>query len=127
MIPGSVEEGNFFRGVRVRVGMKNFDPTVAVAVLKALSEGADPRTGELLTQGSVLDRQEVREALAGAAAALEKRGPQPGMVGKRWTAEAEARLVAAFDAGKGLKDIAVELERKRGGVRARLVKLGKID
>ncbi|TPW21924.1 MAG: hypothetical protein FD126_194 [Elusimicrobia bacterium] len=97
-----------------------------MAVLKALAEGADPRTGELLTQGGVLDRAEVREALAAAAAVLEKRGPQPGMVGKRWTAEEEARLVSAFEAGKAVKDIAVELDRKRGGVRSRLVLLGKL-
>lgn len=106
--------------------MATYNRTVDVAVLKALAEGADPRTGELLTQGGVLDRAEVREALAAAAAALERRGPQPGMVGKRWTAEEEARLVAAFDAGKAVKDIAAELDRKRGGVRARLVRLGKI-
>ena len=100
--------------------------TVDVTVLKALAQGADPRTGELLTQGGVLERAEVREALAAAAAALERRGPRPGMVGKRWTAEEEARLVAAFDAGKAVKDIAAELERKRGGVRSRLIRLGKI-
>ena len=101
--------------------------TVDVAVLKALAEGADPRTGELLGEEGVLGRPEVREALAAAAAALGRRGPQPGMVGKRWTPEEEARLAAAFDAGKCVKDIAAELERKRGGVRSRLVRLGKIS
>lgn len=106
--------------------MRTYNPTVAVAVLKALAEGADPLTGELLTGGGVLERAEVREALAAAAAALERRGPLPGMVGKRWTPEEEARLVAAFEAGKAVNDIATELERKRGGVRSRLVLLGKI-
>jgi hypothetical protein len=101
--------------------------TVDVAVLKALAEGADPRTGELLGEEGVLGRPEVREALAAAAAALERRAPQPGMVGKRWSADEEARLIAAFDAGKSVKDIAAELERKRGGVRSRLVRLGRIS
>ncbi|TBR18079.1 hypothetical protein EPO15_15600 [bacterium] len=104
--------------------MDTQQPTVVV--LKALSEGADPETGELLADAGVLGRPAVKEALAAAAAALARRGPQPGKVGKRWTPEEEARLAAAFDAGKPVKDIAAELERKRGGVRSRLVLLGKI-
>lgn len=106
--------------------MATYKRTVDVTVLKALAEGADPRTGELLGEDGVLGRPEVKEALAAAAEALERRGPRPAMVGRRWTPEEEARLVLAFDAGKPVKDIAAELERKRGGVRSRLVRLGKI-
>ena len=63
--------------------MKNNLWAGTVAVLKALADGADPRTGELLEGGGVLERPEVKEALTGAAAALERRGHQPGNVGKR--------------------------------------------
>lgn len=106
--------------------MKTYDPKAGVSVLKALAQGADPRTGEPLAEEGVLGRPEVREALAAAAAALERRGPLPGMVGKRWTPEEEGRLLAAFDGGKTVKDIAAELERKPGGVRSRLVLLGRL-
>lgn len=106
--------------------MKTYDPKAGVAVLKALAQGADPRTGEPLAEEGVLGRPEVREALAAAAAALERHGPLPGMVGKRWTPEEEGRLIAAFDAGKAVKAIAAELERKPGGVRSRLVLLGML-
>lgn len=109
------------------IGMATYNQTVDMAVLKALAAGADPQTGEALTEGGVLGRTEVRETLAAAAAALERRVPQPGMVGKRWTPEEEGRLTAAFDAGKSVKDIAAGLDRKRGGVRARLVLLGKLQ
>lgn len=54
-------------------------------------------------------------------------GATTGRRGKAWTDEEDARLVAAHVGGDELADIARALARTRGGVLARLVKLGRID
>ncbi|MBI4457936.1 AAA family ATPase [Candidatus Uhrbacteria bacterium] len=45
----------------------------------------------------------------------------------RWSPEEEQKLVAMFKDGRAVKEIARQLDRKRGGITARLKKLGLIE
>lgn len=45
----------------------------------------------------------------------------------RWTADEERELVTLFEGGSEIKTIAEKLQRKRGGITARLKKLGLIE
>lgn len=48
-------------------------------------------------------------------------------VGQKWTTEEEERLIQSFDVGLSIEDIANLHQRKVGGIRRRLRKLGKIE
>ena len=70
---------------------------------------------------------------AAPAVAFESSAPvaaapraSPVRRGLAWTDEEELRLLAAFDAGDEVADIARALSRTRSGVTARLVRLGRI-
>jgi len=72
-------------------------------------------------------------ALFAATHALEKvesferrRQQLPPKAGAPWTEDEERRLLASFDAGRGLVEIARAHERSQTGVRARLVKYGRL-
>ena len=43
-----------------------------------------------------------------------------------WTEEDEHKLISLFEQGKSLSEIALSMERNRGGIISRLKKLGKI-
>lgn len=47
--------------------------------------------------------------------------------GTKWTAEEEQLLIREFSDGKSLAELSSLLQRKEGGIRARLVKLGLIE
>ena len=49
------------------------------------------------------------------------------MAGKPWTAEEDERLLAGFDSGVSVKDLTLAHSRSRGGIGARLVRLGRIQ
>jgi hypothetical protein len=53
--------------------------------------------------------------------------PASANAGKTWSAEEDRMLLAAFDAGKSLGEIARSHERTQGGVRARLEKHGRLE
>ena len=52
---------------------------------------------------------------------------EPKNVGNAWTAQEEAKLLQLYRTGKPVDEIAQTLERKVGGIKARLVKLGEIE
>ncbi len=100
-------------------------------ILQALVEGIHPLTGAELAPGTVLQEVEVLRALLAGAAALEqtaaraqRRALLPGNVGRTWSAEEEATLVAEFKAGDTLPDIATRHERTLRAIEARLERLG---
>jgi hypothetical protein len=71
----------------------------------------------------------VREALAALREqqrSRHRRDRLPVNVGKPWTADQDAALLASFDAGLGLEAIAAQLQRTRTGIRARLERHGRI-
>jgi hypothetical protein len=114
---------------------------IARQIIDTLAQGIHPVTGEAMPEDSPYNAPPVIRALhavsralegcppAGAAAAPESprsRRPLPPNAGKAWSAQEDAALETAFDAGIAMKEVAQELGRTPYAVEQRLVKLGKI-
>jgi len=100
-------------------------------ILQALVQGIDPKTGEELPSGTVIQHADVLRALLAGVSALEqsvarsqRRAQLPGNVGRAWTKEEEATLVAAFKSDEPLPDIAARHGRTLRAIEARLERLG---
>ena len=50
-----------------------------------------------------------------------------GFQGKPWTEEQEVQLIRLFREGADLATMAMTMQRTKGGIRARLVRLGLIE
>jgi hypothetical protein len=111
------------------------DQDQALSILQALSAGTDPFTGEPFPAASPYQHPDVVRALYQAVRAIEaavatqKRHaarPAAGNSGKPWSKEEDDRLVIAFDKGKSIDDLAVEHERSRLAIEARLARFGRV-
>lgn len=105
----------------------------ALQILHALANGVDPASGEAFPPGSPYQRAETVRALFAAAQALERaarfarhRGAVAAKAGQPWSEEEDRRLLAAFDAGGTIAELAAAHERTQTGIRARLAKHGRI-
>jgi hypothetical protein len=110
-----------------------------LTILNALANGIHPGTGEQFPSDSPYQHPDTVRALFTAVRMLESRSSEPSaaprtraadattQIGMRWTPEEEQRLVAAFDAGKGVRELAAAHGRSTAAIEARLLKLGKID
>lgn len=107
-------------------------------ILNALANGVHPATGEQFPADSPYQHPDTVRALfeavrlfeqshASSGERAQRAASMPGNTGLRWTTEEEARLVAAFDAGRTVDELARAHNRTRAGIEARLVKLGKLD
>jgi hypothetical protein len=110
------------------------DQAQALAIVRSLANGVDPESGEVFAPDSAYQRPQVVRALYEAAAALErieryerKRQQMPQKTGEPWTEDEDRKLLAAFDAGRALQELAAAHERTMGAVRARLLKYGRIN
>lgn len=110
------------------------DQAKALSVIRSLANGVDPESGEVFPAESPYQRAQVVRALYVAASALEKqerferrKSQLPGKTGEPWTEEEDRKLLAAFDAGRALQELASSHERTMGAVRARLLKYGRIN
>lgn len=110
------------------------DSAQALAVVRSLANGVDPESGEVFPAGSPYQRPQVVRALYEAAAALERqerydrrKAQMPNKTGEPWTEDEDRKLLAAFDAGRALQELAAVHERTMGAVRARLLKYGRIN
>jgi hypothetical protein len=105
---------------------------IARQIIDTLAQGIHPVTGEAMPEDSPYNAPPVIRALHAVSRALEGAPPaEPGRLrppnaGKAWTAQEDAALETAFDAGIALKQVAQELGRTPFAVEQRLVKLGKI-
>ena len=107
---------------------------IAREILNVLAQGIHPVSGEVMPADSPYNEPPVIRALITVSQALEHceapakpRREMPANAGKTWTGEEDDRLLAAFDGGQEIKQIALDLGRSRVAVEARLVKLGKIE
>ena len=105
-----------------------------LVVVRSLANGVDPETGEVFPPESAYQRPLVVRALYEAASALERterferrKAQLPAKTGVPWTEEEDRKLLAAFDAGRALQELAAAHERTMGAVRARLLKYGRIN
>lgn len=106
----------------------------ALAIVRSLANGVNPESGEVFPPDSTYQRPQVVRALYEAAAALErverhdrKRAQMPPKTGEPWTEDEDRKLLAAFDAGRALQELAAAHERSMGAIRARLLKYGRIN
>lgn len=96
--------------------------------LRAWTALVDPANGEALPLAHALRHGEVQTTLAAALALLETHVPaRPRNAGRAWSSDDDAKLAEWFDRGTGIARLAEELERTRGSITARLVKLGKVE
>jgi hypothetical protein len=108
--------------------------STALGILRRLSNGVDPITGEIYPTGSPYQQPDVIRALITAVNALEKieektvkRVNLPENAGKPWSDEEQKLLIERFDKGANINDLSKEHGRTRGSITSRLVKLGKIN
>jgi hypothetical protein len=110
----------------------------AADILRALADGVDPFTGEVLDARSPLQNPECVRALFAAIEALEGRSSArsnragrnrglPDRAGEPWDEHEDGELMERFDTGWNIADLAKHHHRTRGAIRARLVRLGKLD
>ena len=110
---------------------KNRDMNDSLQILLALAEGRHPLTGEALPEESCYQSAKVLRALLAGIEALEKTAGKkdrvlPGAAGNPWDAEEDASLVADFESGTAIKELAQTHRRTEGAIRSRLMKLGKL-
>jgi len=109
------------------------DSTQAIAVVRSLANGVDPESGEVFPPASAYQRPQVVRALYEAATALERierferrKAQMPAKTGEPWSEDEDRKLLAAFDAGRAIQELASAHERTVGAIRARLVKYGRL-
>jgi hypothetical protein len=110
------------------------DQAQALVLVRSLANGVDPESGEVFPPESAYQRPQIVRALYEAAAALERierferrRAQMPAKTGEPWSEEEDRKLLASFDAGRALQELAAAHERTMGAVRARLLKYGRIN
>lgn len=112
-----------------------------LAILNALSSGIDPVSGVPFPRDSAYQHPDVVRALFQALRAFEstiataapepsasdgKKTPRPAAAGSPWSADEDARLAAAFDAGTDIRALARLHDRSRFAIETRLAKLGRV-
>ena len=109
--------------------------------LRAWADGVDPMTGLTLPPDHPGQRPDTLRVVFAALALLSSPAPAvaesagtnrppaggPRNAGRAWSADDDATLASGFDAGETIGALAGRLERTRGAINARLVKLGKIE
>jgi plasmid stability protein len=102
----------------------------AKKVLTALIEGINPADGSELARDSIIHDIDVNRALTVAARALddqkaraERRAQLPSNVGKGWGDAEERTLVAAYQSGDPIPQIAARHGRTVRAIESRLVRL----
>lgn len=105
----------------------------ALVIIRSLANGVNPETGEVFPADSVYQRAQSVRAMYAAAKALERNArieqrkrERPAKTGVPWNEDEDRKLLAGFDAGRGLAELASAHERTQTGVRARLVKYGRL-
>lgn len=105
----------------------------ALAIVKSLANGIDPENGEIFPAESPYQRPQTVRALFTAIEAMEadmsrirRKQQLPAKTGEPWTEDEDRKLLASFDAGHALQELAAAHQRTQTGVRARLVKYGRL-
>lgn len=108
------------------------DEAKAFSIVSALADGINPLTGEVFPEDSPYQSADIVRALFLARATLEARrrsrarNPMPANAGKPWTAEEDTKLLAQFDRGLAVAELAREHARTVAGIQARLEKHGRL-
>ena len=109
------------------------DETKALDIVSALADGINPLTGEVFPADSPYQSPDIVRALFVARTAVEakararQRTPLPGNAGKPWTEEEDHKLLAEFDRGRSIAELAQAHARSTAGIQARLEKHGRVQ
>ncbi|HKI26322.1 MAG TPA: hypothetical protein VKA07_08360 [Candidatus Sulfotelmatobacter sp.] len=105
----------------------------ALPIVRALAEGVDPESGDACPGESVFQQPNTiralgraTEALAARVAQEERRRRLPENIGKPWDESEDAQLRAEYERGLSIWHISKIHGRTRGGISARLERLGKV-
>lgn len=103
-------------------------------ILKALADGVNPVTGEVLSPIDSCNQPDIIRALCAAVNILEKEEKKnkihqnlPENAGKLWSSEDDEKLCSMYDQGCSSGDICAYFKRTKGAIASRLVHLGKIQ
>jgi hypothetical protein len=106
----------------------------AIRIVQALANGINPITGEAFPDASPYNDPAVIRALFQCLRALDRLSQQdrvkrgfPENAGKPWATDQDHLLVAAFDRGTSVSQMAREHGRTEGAIAARLVRLGRLS
>lgn len=106
----------------------------ALKIMKALADGVNPDTGEVLPGDFIYQNPQYVRALHRAVAALEfmeererNRRLLPTNAGKPWSSQEEAQVCDELRAGTDFQQIARTHNRSVASIVARLVRLGKVS
>ena len=67
-----------------------------------------------------------RPAVADTSATIRRFSAAPAKTGEPWSEDEDRKLLASFDAGHALGELAAAHQRTQTGIRARLVKYGRL-
>jgi hypothetical protein len=107
------------------------DETKALGIVSALANGVNPITGEVFPTDSVYQAPDIVRALYVAVRALDGgtrargRDKAPN-AGKPWSEEEDRRLLAEFDRGRPVAELAQAHARTSGSIHARLEMHGRL-
>ncbi len=108
--------------------------TKTLEIIKALSQGVDPHTGEIYPPDSPYKHPDTVRALFEAIHALEKmlgrskrQESLPENAGKAWSTEEDNLLTEQFDKRIPINELSTDHKRTEGAIKSRLLKLGKIS
>lgn len=100
-------------------------------ILKALADGTDPVTGEILSEEDSCNQPVVIRALHAVLDATSDTykadDSRPEKAGRKWTPADDKYLCQLFDEGCSAAELCRVFRRTRRGIAARLVHLGKIE
>jgi len=109
------------------------DETQALSIVAALADGVNPMTGEVFGPDSPYQSAPVIRALYCLLNAAQnkskprRREQMPRNAGRPWTSEEDKALLAGFDGGKSMTELADQHERTVAGITARLEKHGRVE
>ena len=98
-----------------------------IKIIKSLSEGIDPVTGEIFPPQSPYQQPDVIRALIFATQRLKPKAPLKERHGQPWSTEEDNKISESFRSGLRISTIANEQQRTRGSIEARLAHLGLIE
>ena len=111
-----------------------FSAEDARKIVECLAHGEDPETGEALAEQSPFNNPRVIRALFVASEALGRLAKReqrdrslPHNAGHAWSEAEDKELLADFDNGVPVRDLAAKHGRTQGGIASRLVRLGRIN
>jgi hypothetical protein len=113
--------------------MEKMEAARAKQIIRLLLGGLNPHTGKIFDPTEPYKHPDTVRALMRAEEGLdrlirsEKRAmTRPQNSGKAWTKEEDKEIIAKYQAGKTIEEIAAEHERTSRSIQARLLEFGTI-